>query len=203
MRGILAGIGLAALLLTPPPSHAQGQGQNRPGAEREAAVANETGLAVRELYLAPAAEANPGVDRLGADTLPPGGSIRLRLGRNQPCAWSLRAVLADETVEERRNINLCRSTRITLGDASAPAREALISNDTDLDIRELYAAPPGAPRGPDRLSAELVPAGRIHRLRLGRRRDCLFDITAVMADGSEVSRPRTDVCRNPRVTLAE
>ncbi|MFC7737240.1 hypothetical protein ACFQX4_15620 [Roseomonas sp. GCM10028921] len=201
MRGTLMGIGLAALLLLPSPGRAQNPG-SRP-VEREAVIANETGLAVREIYLVPSTETDSGPDRLGADTLPPGGSVRLRLGRNQPCAWSLRAILADETVEERRGIDLCRSSRVTLGDASAPAREALVNNDTDLDIRELYAAPPGAPRGPDRLGAETVPAGRTHRLRLGRRRDCVFDITAVMADGSEVSRPRTDVCRSPRVTLAD
>ncbi|MBP0446548.1 hypothetical protein J8J14_17375 [Roseomonas sp. SSH11] len=194
-----AGLGFAGLLLAPMPA----QAQPRPNPEREAVVANETGLAVRELYMAPASEADPGPDRLGADTLPPGGSFRVRLGRNQPCSWSLRAILADETMEERRNVDLCRSTRVLLGDSSVPAREASIVNDTDLDLRELYAAPPGAARGPDRLGAEVVPSGRTHRLRLGRRRDCLFDITAVMMDGSEVSRPRVDVCRTPRVTLAD
>ena len=203
MRGIVAGLWAGAGLLALPLLCAPALAQNRPSAEREAVVANETGMAVRELYLAPATESAPGPDRLGADTLPPGGNLRIRLGRNQPCAWQLRAVLADETVEERR-VDLCRATRVTLGDAAAPAREALVNNDTDLDIREIYAAPPGAAsRGPDRLGAETVPAGRTHRLRLGRRRDCLFDITAVMADGSEVARPRVDVCRNPRVTLAD
>ncbi|WP_424135369.1 hypothetical protein [Roseomonas chloroacetimidivorans] len=209
MRGIFAGlgaaIGLLSLLFAPSPVQAQRRpSQPAAGAEREAVIVNETGLGVRELYLAPASEADPGPDRLGTDTLPSGGMFRVRLGRNQPCAWSVRAILADETVEERRNVDLCRASRVTLGDPGAPAREALINNDTDLDVREIYAAPPGAPtRGPDRLGAEVVPAGRTHRLRLGRRRDCVFDITAVMADNSEVSRPRVDVCRNPRVTLAD
>ncbi|MFH5923208.1 hypothetical protein [Roseomonas xinghualingensis] len=204
MRGILMGIGLAALLLTPSPGQAQNQGQTRQSAEREAVVVNETGLGVRELQMAPAAEPGPGPDRLGTNSLPNGGTLRIRLGRNQPCAWSLRATLVDETVEERRNIDLCRSPRVTLGNPSTPAREAQINNDTDLDVRELYAVPLGAAsRGSDRLGAELLPSGSTHRLRLGRRRDCVFDITAIMADGSEVSRPRTDVCRNPRVSLAD
>ena len=221
MRGIVPGptpgkvglgplAGLVALLIGAPAGLAQGQAQGqapggtagRAGAEREALIVNETGLALRELYLAPGNETAPGADRLGADTLPPGGNLRLRLGRNQPCAWSVRAILADGTQDDRR-VDLCRSPRIVLGDAGAPAREALVNNDTDLDLRELYAAPPGAPRGPDRLGAEVVVAGRVHRLRLGRRRDCVFDITAILADGTEVARPRTDVCRNPRVTLAD
>ncbi|TPG49622.1 hypothetical protein EAH89_20880 [Roseomonas nepalensis] len=210
MRGILtgswlgwAGPGRAGLVLSLLLAAAPALAQGAPGrAEREAVVVNETGLAVRELYLAPGNETDPGPDRLGADTLPPGGSLRLRLGRNQPCAWSLRAILADETQDDRR-IDLCRSPRVVLGDTSAPSREAIVNNDTDLDLRELYAAPPGAPRGPDRLGAEVVPAGRMHRLRLGRRRDCVFDITAVLADGTEVFRPRADICRSPRVTLAD
>jgi hypothetical protein len=210
MRGIFAGMGgiaLLALLLASSPGQAQNQSQGQArgaAAEREAVVVNETGLAVRELFMAPATVAAPGPDRLGADTLPNGGTFRVRLGRNQPCAWSLRAVLADESIEERRNIDLCRSNRVTLGDPGAPAREALINNDTDIDVREIFAAPSGATsRGPDRLGAEVIPAGRTHRLRLGRRRDCVFDIIAIMADGSEVSRPRTDLCRNPRVALAD
>ncbi|WP_338665506.1 hypothetical protein VQH23_10065 [Pararoseomonas sp. SCSIO 73927] len=200
--GVLTGLGVAPFLLASPALAQTRPGSER-GGEREAVVANETGLAVRELYLAPTTQTDPGPDRLGADTLPAGGSLRLRLGRNQPCAWQLRAVLADETVEERR-LDLCRSSRVMLGDASAPAREITVNNDTDLDLRELYAAPPGAAaRGPDRLGAELVPAGRTHRLRLGRRRDCVFDVTAVMADGSTVLRPRVDACRNPRIALSD
>ncbi|MBI0537808.1 hypothetical protein D9599_19805 [Roseomonas sp. KE2513] len=212
MRGFLPGswpgsraglglvAGLLALLLGALPAPAQTPG--RAGAEREAVIANETGMAVRELYLAPATETDPGPDRLGADTLPPGSSLRLRLGRNQACVWSLRAILADETADERR-VDLCRSPRVVLGDPSAPSREVVVNNDTDLDLHELYATPAGAPRGPDRLGAEIVPAGRPYRLRLGRRRDCVFDITAVLADGTEVARPRTDVCRGARVTLAD
>ncbi len=113
MRALLATVGLAALLL-PLSLRAQERGA---GAEREARIANETGLAVRELYLAPAGPAatDPGPDRLGADTLPHGGTLRLRLGRNQPCQWSLRAILSDGTVEERRGLDLCRAARVQLG----------------------------------------------------------------------------------------
>jgi hypothetical protein len=215
MRGVLAGMGLVACLFAPSdgightrlPAPAAPQllltVQARP-AEREAVVVNELGLAVRELYLAPTGQAEPGPDRLGADTLPAGGTFRVRLGRNQPCSFSLRAVLSDETVQERHNLDLCRNTRVTLGDLSLPLRDATINNDTDLTVRELFAARPGADtRGPDRLGAEVVQPGETWRLRLGRTRDCVFDITAVMADGSEVSRPRSNLCRNPRVALAD
>jgi hypothetical protein len=200
-------------------------------AEREAVVANELGLTIRELYAAPATQPDPGPDRLGADTLPPGGTVRLRLGRNQPCGWNLRAVLADDTVQERRNIDLCRTTRVTFGDPSLPLREVTVLNDGDMTVRELFVSAPssasgsaprsapgsapgstpgsapgsasGAARGPDRLGAEVIAPGRTFRLRLGRTRDCTFDVVAVLEDGSELVRRNLDLCRTPRLALAD
>ncbi|UFN48984.1 hypothetical protein LPC08_23800 [Roseomonas sp. OT10] len=180
----------------------------RAPAEREALVQNELGLSIRELYAAPVGQADPGPDRLGQDTLAPGGRLRLRLGRNQPCRFNLRAVLADESIEERRDVDLCRQNRVVFGDPSAPQREALVVNETDLPLQELYLRPANAPegadaRGPDRLGAETVAPGRSLRLRLGRTRDCVFDVTGVLADDSTVTRPRTDLCRSPRVVLGD
>lgn len=231
MRAVVWGLGLAFLL--PLAGHAQprpdisrlesAQGPARPAdppsqpaarptereaaprpGEREAVVINELGLTIRELYLAPTTQTDPGPDRLGADTLTPGGTFRVRLGRNQPCAWNLRAVLADDSVQERRNVDLCRTTRVTFGDPSLPLREATILNDTDMTVRELYVTGPASPaRGPDRLGAEVIPPGRTFRLRLGRTRDCAHDVIAVLEDGSEISRQNLDLCRIPRLTLAD
>ncbi|MFC0388273.1 hypothetical protein [Muricoccus vinaceus] len=200
LRARLGALVLAASALLAAEAPALAQGASR-AAEREALLLNETGVPVRELYLFPSAATDPGPDRLASDPLPPGGNLRLRLPRTAGCAWTLRAVLGDDRQEERR-IDLCRTTRIPVGDPSAPLREVLLNNDTDLDLREVYVGLPGSPRGPDRLT-EAVPAGRVQRIRLGRRRDCVFDITAVLADGTEVARPRTDICRNSRVTLAD
>ncbi|WP_376098958.1 hypothetical protein ACE7GA_09910 [Roseomonas sp. CCTCC AB2023176] len=116
--------------------------------------------------------------------------------------------MADESVQERRNLDLCRNPRVTFGDPSLPLREATVVNDTDMTVRELYVTPPGAAvspsgRGPDRLGAEVIAPGRSFRLRLGRTRDCVFDVVAVIEDGSEVSRQNLDLCRNTRLTLAD
>ncbi|WP_426959677.1 hypothetical protein [Muricoccus radiodurans] len=200
MRGWLMAL-LAAGFLVPSTGIAQ---DRRAPAEREAVVINELGLSVRELYVRPSTATQPGADRLGQEMLPPGGTFRLRLGRDATCRFDITAVLADNATEEKRGVDLCRTPRVTLGDTSLPLREAAIINDSDLILQEIYAAPPGAAsRGPDRLGSEVVADGTTWRLRLGRTRDCVFDITAVMADGSEVSRPRTDVCRAPRVSLAD
>jgi hypothetical protein len=85
-----------------------------------------------------------------------------------------------------------------------PNREFTVQNETDLVLRELYVAPPNATdRGPDRLGAEVVASGANLRIRLGRTRDCTFDITAVYMDGSEEVRRRVDICRNQRVVFGD
>lgn len=172
--------------------------------EREVVVVNELGLAMRELYVAPAGSVEPGQDRLGQDTLPSGASLRVPLGRQRLCLFDLRAVLADGSEELKRGADLCRGTRVTFGDPGAPLREANVVNDTDLAMRELYAMPSGAPgRGPDRLGAETVLPEAAHVLRLGRARECVFDLTAVFEDDSSEVRRRVDLCRNRRVAFGD
>jgi ribosome-associated protein YbcJ (S4-like RNA binding protein) len=171
---------------------------------REAVVVNELGLALRELYVAPAGSVEPGPDRLGQDTLPTGASLRVPLGRQNLCLFDLRAVLSDGSAEEKRGVDLCRNARVTFGDPTAPMREANVVNDTDLEIRELYAMPVGAPgRGPERLGADTVAPEATHVLRLGRARECVFDLTAVFEDDSTEQRRRVDLCRNRRVTFGD
>ncbi len=211
---------LAALLggaLAAAPALAQPRPPERE--TREAVVANELDIPIRELYAIPGTapagtpDAAWGPDRLGADMLAPGATLRLRLAR-QPCLWALRAILTDDTVEERR-LDLCRTPRVTFGDASLPLREVTIVNDADMTLREFYATPEGTPpaagpqaagpqatgRGPDRL-LETLPPGETLRLRLGRHRACVFATVAVMEDGSEVAA-RLDSCRAPRLALAD
>jgi hypothetical protein len=104
---------------------------------------------------------------------------------------------------------LALAAGLTAGDpASAqqppPNRDVTVQNETDLNLRELYIAPPGAPdRGPDRLGTEVVAPGTTFRARLGRTRDCVFSVVAVYQDGSEEARPRVDICRNPRLVLGD
>jgi hypothetical protein len=85
-----------------------------------------------------------------------------------------------------------------------PNREVTVQNETDLALRELYLAPQGAAeRGPDRLGADMVAPGATYRLRLGRIRDCVLDMTAVYQDGTEEARRRVEICRNQRLVLGD
>jgi len=173
-------------------------------AEREVMVSNELGLALSELYVTPAGSVEAGEDRLGDDTLPAGATLRVPLGRQRLCFFDLRAVLVDGSEEEKHGVDLCRNNRVTFGDPSLPLREARVVNDTDLAMRELYAMPAGSPqRGPDRLGSETVGAEASFRLRLGRARTCIFDLSAVFEDDSVQERRRVDLCRNSRVTFGD
>ncbi|WP_159999160.1 hypothetical protein [Roseomonas sp. 18066] len=208
---------------TPPAAPGGGtqQAAPRPPQDREALIVNELGLGLRELYIAPAGSVEPGPDRLGQDTLPTGASLRVGLGRQRLCLFDVRAVLADGSAEEKRGVDLCRSNRVTFGDPTAPLREAQVVNDTDLTIREFYAMPsapqgrgaegrgaegrgaPPAARGPDRLGAEMVGAEATFTLRLGRARECLYDMTAVYEDDTQEEKRRVDLCRRNRVVFGD
>jgi hypothetical protein len=195
---------VAALVLAGAAAAQQPAPVNRGPGEREALIVNETGLTLRELYVFPSGAADFGVDRLGTDTIATGQQFRARLGRFNACFFDVRAVFAGGGVETRARVDLCATRRVTFGDPTAPNREALLVNDTDLVLREIFAFAPGAASlGPDRLGAEVIAPGESFRLRLGRTRDCVFSLLATYEDGRTERRERVDLCRTPRVAFGD
>lgn len=173
-----------------------------PPRERDASIVNNSGQTLRELYAAPQGGAEFGPDLLGADTVPDGGTFRARVPGGD-CVVEFRAIYQDGT-EERRRQNICRNRRVQFGDPSVPLREATIRNETDAELLQLFAAPPGAAeRGPDRLGENVVPAGREFRIRLGRTRECVFDVTAVFEDGEQETARAVNLCRQDRVVFGD
>ncbi|MDB5369506.1 MAG: hypothetical protein JWP20_1064 [Roseomonas sp.] len=190
----------------------------RQAQERAVVVANELGLALRELYVVPTGSLDTAPDRLGMDTLPSGASLRVPLGRQTLCLFDVRVVLSDGSAQEKRGVDLCRVARVTFGDPTAPLREATIENATDLTMRELYAAPSpaarrgdgrngagqdGAERGPDRLGSDVVAPDSSFTLRLGRTRDCVYDVTAIFEDDTVEERLRVNLCRRARLSFGD
>jgi hypothetical protein len=85
-----------------------------------------------------------------------------------------------------------------------PNREFTVQNETDLVLQNLYVYPPNAnDRGADRLGSDVVQPGANFRVRLGRTRDCTYDIVGVFQDGSEDLRRRVDICRNQRQVFGD
>ncbi len=196
---------VACLALAPVLALAQPSPRNAAPAqprEREATVTNQSGQTLRELYAAPPGAAAFGPDLLGADTVPDRGTFRARIA-GAACDLEFRAVYQDGS-EERRRQNICQNRRVQFGDPSIPLREVTVRNETDAILLQVFAAPPNAPgRGPDRLGDNIIPAGREGRLRLGRTRDCVFDVTAIFEDGEEETRPAVNLCRDSRVTFGD
>ncbi|MBR0674378.1 hypothetical protein [Neoroseomonas soli] len=174
----------------------------QPPREREATIVNQSGQTLRELFAAPPGAAEFGPDLLGADTVPDRGNFRARIGGSQ-CTVEFRAVFQDGT-EERRRQNICQNRRVQFGDPAIPLREATVRNETDTTVLQVFAAPPGtAGRGPDRLGENVIEPGRDFRIRLGRTRDCVFDVVAVFEDGEEETRQAVNLCRGPGVTFGD
>ncbi len=86
--------------------------------------------------------------------------------------------------------------------ATPPAaeRELSVVNRTTTDITEIYVSPTSSDQwGEDRLGDDALGAGKSFRVRLGRTRDCRFDLRVLYEDGRREERNGQDICRNRQV----
>jgi hypothetical protein len=90
-----------------------------------------------------------------------------------------------------------RPARAPLGE-----REMTIENRSDKLINEVYVSPSSTDQwGEDRLGEATLEPGGALRIRLGRTRDCSFDVQVVYEDASREERVGQDVCRSRRLTF--
>lgn len=76
-------------------------------------LVNQGQQTVMEVYASLATDQNWGPDRLGADTVAPGAVYPLRLPEGD-CMYDLRFVYQNGQSQERRGVNLCEVTNVTL-----------------------------------------------------------------------------------------
>lgn len=91
------------------------------------------------------------------------------------------------------------------GQRQQPAPSFTLKNEGDVTVYELFVARGGTGArnwGPDRLGAEMVPAGRSFVVRLPAGFGCSADIRIVFDDGAEDIRERVDICREREVIAA-
>jgi len=181
---------------------------------RRVTLSNGFSRTIREVYVSAAEADEWGEDRLGERTLAPGARQELRLETG--CAVDLRIVFDNDAAEERRNVDVCAAATIALRPGwtvdnrlpaprdvatpeVVPAAGSRLRNAGALPVVELYADPPGAPRGPDRLGRTVLGAGET--MPFAAPDGCTVDLVAVFRDGREVLRRGLDLCAGEEVVL--
>ncbi len=88
------------------------------GKNRKVMVENLSSQTLRELYASPASSKTWEEDLLGQRTLAAGEKISANIdnGTNE-CQYDLKAVLANGKAFEHRNVNVCASSKWTIGDS--------------------------------------------------------------------------------------
>ena len=184
--------------------------------ERRLTLVNRHGAAVQEVFISGSAEEDWGPERLGEDPLAQGARREIT-ARLRECEADLRVVFEDRrAAEERTNIDVCENAVIVLRpgwtlaerldegeqpEAGPRAGSIRLRNAATVPVAELYADPPGAPRGPDRLGRTVLGAGETLDFAPPEGSSCQVDLVAVFRDGREVRLPATDLCGGVELVL--
>ena len=201
-------VGLAAAQPKPaaPPAGAQNSSFN---------LVNRSTLAVRELFVTSAGNANWGQNRLdgraGAPTaIAPGASYAVRRRLETNCIFDIRAVFADGKAEERKGVNTCAVEDVAVGAAAVsnvpvaatgkPADDPSFKlfNRAARPITEVRAVPSGGgavTSGENRLGSTPLPPDNSRRITIARDGNCIFDLRVVFADGSAKERRKFNLCK--------
>jgi hypothetical protein len=83
------------------------------GADPSFRLTNAGARTVRELYVSASRDSAWGADRLGAEVLAPGSRVVIRLPAGQ-CVNDIRVVFTDGQAQERRNLDTCALTDMTV-----------------------------------------------------------------------------------------
>jgi hypothetical protein len=183
--------------------------------ERSFTLVNRIGAPVQELYVSATEDDDWGPDRLGSAVL--ARDARREVTLRTACLVDLRIVFAGGGAEERREVDICRSDLVVLRPgwtwaerldegagpvpADSPVRPGGVRfrNRAAVPVVELYADPPGATRGPDRLGATVLGAGEALDY-VPADGACAAEVTAVFRDGRELRLP-AGLCDGAEVVL--
>lgn len=81
-------------------------------------------------------------------------------------------------------------------------RSLSVINRSRMNIQELYVSPQSADAwGQDQLGDAMLQQGQPVRLKLGRLRDCTFDLLAIYDDSSQEELRGVNVCRTREVAF--
>lgn len=177
-----------------------------PAGDRDVSISNRGARAIDELYVSPASADHWGEDRLGDDTLPPGQTLRLKLGHVRDCVFDIQVVYEDGSHEDSKGVNVCRTRGLSFdgsaatAPAQAPAREVTIANRAARPIQQVFISPGDAGDwGEDRLVNSSISVGATATLRY--RGDCVADLRIVFDNRAAEERRAVDVCASRRIAI--
>ncbi len=168
-------------------------------------IVNRSGRVVFELDPVPDGAAEEGPDRLGANVMQDGGSVRVPSARAPRCATTVRLTYDNGDREERAGLDFCRLTDLVIAPGwttAATAGTARLVNAGSAPIIALHADPPGAPRGPDRLGDAVIGVGQGFSLSPPQDGVCTYDITAVFRDRRTARVAGADLCTGNEIRIA-
>ncbi|HEY2133727.1 MAG TPA: hypothetical protein VGH36_12265 [Acetobacteraceae bacterium] len=169
---------------------------------------NRSHQAIDQLYVSPSDSDQWGDNRLGRDSVHPGGSFRLRLPRTTGCNVDVQVIYRDARQEERNGVNLCRSGQVSFDasaaamppEAAGPAHDVTVSNQNTRAIALLFLSDPGAQDwGDNRLTAGPVAVGT--KVGIDYRGPCGVDMRVVFDNLSAEERRGIDICAQSDVVV--
>ncbi len=200
---------LALMLCLLLPAAAQAQDKNP-----SFTLVNKSGQPIREFFATPAGNTNWGQNRLEKGTVAPGASVAVRLRVSDGCVMDLRAIYANSTREERREVNTCAAEDITFTGAARAASAApgpatgkpandpsfrLVNHDRQA-IAEITTNAAGQPRSPNLLTSGALPPDAAITIKPPAGSGCTLELRVVFADKSAKTRT-TDLCRMTELTV--
>ena len=168
-------------------------------------IVNRSGRTVFQIYTHPDGAQSQGPDRLGADILRPGGSVRVPSARPPACATTLRIVYDSGEPEVRQGLDFCTLAEVVIeagGVVARPPRFGAVVNAGTTPIVALHADAPGAPRGPDRLGDAVIGVGQSFTLVPPDPAGCTYDLTAMFRDRRTARVTGADLCAGAEIRIA-
>jgi hypothetical protein len=170
-------------------------------------IANRSSRVVFELYTFPDGARNEGPDRLGAEVMRPGGSVRVPAARPPACATTVRGGLRQRRAGGRGRGLIsaaCRNSSSSQGGPLPPSPERRGSSTREpCRSSPSFADPPGAPRGPDRLGGwGVIGVGEGFNLVPPENGVCAYDLIAVFRDRRSVRVAGADLCAGTELRIA-
>ena len=165
---------------------------------RDISLANNTDNQLTQLFIFERGSTEPGPDRLGAASVPPNDSFRVRIRGFAACQVTVRAAFQNAPAETRQ-VDICAEPRLAFGDASVPLREVTVTNRSSVTLQSVFASrTPGW--GADRLGEAVLEPGQSFPMRL-RSAECQMRMRAVFQNRREEVREAVDVCAGQPVVF--